>query len=98
MNAPSDVLAAFPAMDQGRDAIDALEAAGIDGRDIAVMGKPGRGGRVVLGVHSADPDEIVKATEILRRLQPLEIVTFDRDGRQADRRARRNPSETARRV
>jgi hypothetical protein len=40
-----------------------------------------REGRVVVGVHSDDADEVGKAAEALQKLEPLSVHRFDPEGR-----------------
>ncbi len=40
-----------------------------------------RAGRVLVGVHSDEPDDVEKGEEILRKLEPLSINRFDASGR-----------------
>jgi len=40
-----------------------------------------RAGRVLVGVHSEDPDRVDKGEQILRKLHPLSVEHFDARGR-----------------
>lgn len=40
-----------------------------------------RAGRVLVGVHSEDPDRVDKGEQILRKLEPLSVERFDASGR-----------------
>jgi hypothetical protein len=40
-----------------------------------------RAGRVLVGVHSEDPDHVDKGEKILRKLDPLSVDRFDASGR-----------------